>query len=140
MTKRTSDSYTDQEHRSAAEASELYDSAMQMSTLMRTNSEAFLQAWMTTMRGMLNCQEHFTRFVGMRMQKDMDMARAMSNCRDFDQFVDQQMQYGRSMIHDYMHESEDLLQSALDIVRDSSRPIEARAEETPHEVRQAVAS
>ena len=124
----------------AGDANELYESAMQMSELMRANSEAFLQAWTTAMRGMLNYQEHLTRFVGMRMQKDLDMARALSGCRDFEQFVDQQVSFGRDMVDDYMQESEELLQSAIDIIRDSGRQIEDRAEEAPHEVRQAVAS
>lgn len=119
---------------------ELYESAMQMRELVRANSEAMLQAWTTGLRGMLNCQEHFTRFVGMRMQKHMDMAREVSGCRDFEQLVDHQVAFGRSMMNDYQQEGEDLLQSTLDIIRDSARPLEARTEEAPHEVREAVAS
>lgn len=119
---------------------EIHGSAMQISELVRANSEAMLQAWTTAMRGMLNYQEHFTRFVGMRMQKDMEMARDMSGCRDIEQFVDHQVAFGRNMMNDYQHAGEVLLQSTLDIIRDSARPLEARAEEAPHEVREAVAS
>ncbi len=124
----------------ASDPHEIYEGAMQISELMRANSEGFIQAWATAMRGMLNCQEHLTRFVGMRMQKDLELARAISGCRDLEQFVDQQTAFGRTLVEDYMNESEDLLQSALDIVRDSGHLIEERAEVTQHEFREAVAS
>jgi hypothetical protein len=124
----------------ASETSELYQGSTQMNEFVRANSEAMVQAWTTAMCGMLNYQERLSSFVGMRMQKNLDMARAMSSCRDIEQLVDQQMAFGRTMIDDYLHESEELLQSALDIVRDSDRPFEARVHKAPHEVRQAVAS
>lgn len=122
----------------ATDGDEVFTSAIQMSELMRANAEAMIQAWTTTARGMLSYHEHLTRFVGMRIQKDVEMAKTISQCRDLDQFVEQQTAFGRTMVEDYMHEGEDMLQSALDIIRDSGRPMEQRAEEAPQELRQAV--
>lgn len=125
---------------SAYDPQEVHEAAVQLSDFMRANGEAVIQAWSTTTRGVLSFQEHLTRFVGMRMQKDLDMAQAIAGCGGFEQIVDQQMAFGRTMVEDYMRSGEELLQSAIDIVRDGAHPLEARAEAAPQEARAAFAS
>jgi hypothetical protein len=122
------------------EAAAVYESAVHLTEVMRANSEAFVQAWSTTMRGVLSYQEHLLRFFGTRMQKDLDMVKGLAGPQFFQQIIDQQTAYGRTMVEDYMQESQNMLESALDIFREGARPIEERAEEAPQEIRQAVAS
>lgn len=123
----------------AAEAGHLHENAMQLTELMRDNTEAFVQAWSTTMRGMLGLQEHLLRFAAMRMQKDVEMGKALSECKDLNQVFEQQTAFGRTMVDDYMQESHDMLQSTLDVMRESWTPIEERADETVDELREAAA-
>lgn len=125
---------------SGSDAKEIYERGLQVGDLVRANSEAVVQAWTTAMCGMLNYQEQLTCFVGMRVQKDVEMAGSVTGCRDFEQFIDLQTAFGRTMIEDYMNASADMLQSALDIFRDSGGLVEERAEEAPRDLRQAAAS
>lgn len=122
------------------EAADVYEGALHLTEVMRANTEAFVQAWTTTVRGMLSYQEHLLRFVGTRLQKDFDMVKGLAGPQLFQQIVEQQTAYGRTMVEDYMQESQNMLESALDIFRESAQPVEERAHEAPQELRQAVAS
>lgn len=122
------------------EAAEVYDSALHLTEVMRANTEAFVQAWSTTMRGVLSYQEHLLRFFGTRMQKDFEMVKGLTGPQFFQQVIDQQTAYGRTMVEDYMQESQNMLESALEIFRESAQPIEERAQEAPQEIRKAAAS
>lgn len=121
------------------EAAAVYESAVHLTEVMRANSEAFVQAWSTTMRGMLGVQEHLLRFAAMRVQKDVEMSKSLSGCKNLNQVAEQQTAFGRTMVEDYMQETQDMLQSTLDVMRDSWAPIEDRASETVDELREAAA-
>jgi hypothetical protein len=44
------------------------------------------------------------------------------------------------MVEDYMQESQNMLESALEIFREGAQPLSERAEEAPQELRRAVGS
>lgn len=122
------------------EAVGVYEGALHLTEVMRANGEAVVQAWSMTMRGVLSYQEHLLRFFGTRVQKDFDMLRGLTGPQVFQQIVDQQTAYGRTMIEDYMQESQNMLASALGILREGAEPVAERAEEAPAEFRRAVNS
>jgi hypothetical protein len=126
----------------AAEAS---NGALHLTEVLRANSEAFVQAWSTTVLGALSTQEHMLRFFGDRLQKDLDLVRSLAGPQTYQQMLDRQAAYGRTLVEDYIQESQTILASALEIVRDGAKPVEERtgeragetAEEAPEEFRQA---
>jgi hypothetical protein len=122
------------------EAADVYEGALHLNEVVRANTEAFVQAWSITMRGALSYQEHLMRFFGARLQKDFDMLRALSGPQVLQQVVERQTAYGRSMVEDYMQESQNMLESALEIFREGAQPLSERAEEAPQELRKAVGS
>lgn len=119
------------------EAADVYEGALHLNEVMRANTEAFVQAWSITMRGALSTQEHLLRFFGDRLQKDLDLVRSLAGPQTYQPMLDKQAAYGRSMVEDYMQESQTMLESALEILREGAQPMSERAEEAPQELRQA---
>lgn len=131
------------------EAAKASNGALPLTEVLRANSEVFVQAWSTTVLGALSTQEHMLRFFGDRLQKDLDLVRSLAGPQTYQQMLDRQAAYGRTLVEDYIQESQTILASALEIVREGAKSVEERAGETAEEVpaafrqaglRQAVAS
>lgn len=108
--------------------------ARNMTTMMQTGA--------AVMKGTAAYWGHVGAFVSMRLQRDVEAARALAACRSGEDAARAQHEFISTMISDYFNEMHELLSIGADVAKDVAEPIEGRAEEALHslESRAAVAA
>ncbi len=108
--------------------------ARNMATMMETGN--------ALMKGTAAYWGHVGTFVSMRLQRDVEAARALAACRSGEDATRAQHQFISTMITDYFNGMHELLSISADMAKGVAEPIEGRAEEAFHgiEARSAVAA
>lgn len=106
------------------------------------NMATMVQTSTAMMKGTAAYWGHVSAFVTMRLQSDVEAARALAACRNGEDAARAQHEFVSKMITDYFNEMHELLSIGADVAKGVADPIEGRAEEALHgiEARTAVAA
>lgn len=117
----------------------LLEVGLQMNHFAKQNSEAFSRSVSIASEGMLSAQEDVLQFSGMRLNKDLDHARALMSTRDIGDAINRQSDFVRESLEDYVEQVQSLLELGLRLTREGWTPLQARTEQAAQDMQRAAA-
>lgn len=106
----------------------------EMSWVSSRNANAFSQASAAGVKGMMELFQESGRFMSERMKKDMATMKALTECRNGEDYYRVQADFFDGMVRDYADEMAKVTHLAADATHCACKPLEDRTKEALHSI------
>lgn len=139
MAKQTaSETGTGEEITSALPATAIYENASKWLSLGRANVEALMHSGQATMKGMMAVNEAVWKFSDTRLQKNLELSKAMFESRDIAENLKLQAEHGQDALEEYFQLANEMINIGRRAAQESWDVLENRANANLVELEQAA--